>query len=371
MFGLSGSQVVPYNKESPAVIFKNQPHSVSPISGPRRGEERDISTGQRQFQDTHASQDCDPAPQFNQTDFASQLSAPNTQQLKLDTSTHPHSATNLDIDSTVSQSRSPAASWSRAALSFITSLPTSNNLYTSISNVVITANLYSGALLHPACALLAITNEAREKRRVQGEYNHPSPQYTGLTQRALDLWRSPGVYRAALSGVFIINAIESLAGANLLFSAIYTFACLGNIGAARTLNRDYFQGLYKARGQDYAPRDSTTLQLVTSPGINWSITDVLIGMMTLPTLGTIGTGVAFGATALACSTVAAPLLLGRRAVRSPLLLVCNGLSNFGFSAVHALWGTTSISIACCGWGIASCIIAAKQREHRTPERTRS
>jgi hypothetical protein len=243
----------------------------------------------------------------------------------------------------------------------VVGLLSSNNFYTSFGNVIITSNLWSGALLHPVCALLAIVNESHELRREKGEYHNPPARHSGVTQQIVDLWRSPGVYRVALSGAFLVNAIESLSRGDLLFTAIYMCASLGNVGAARTLNREYFQNLRKERGTPEPPPESRAFGLVTSPGLNWSVTDLLIGIMTLPkTAGTLGMGAASGAAAFAVAALASPLILGARVTASPLPLVLNGCSNLGFSAVHAMWGTLTISLACLGWGIASLIIAAKQ-----------
>lgn len=306
----------------------------------------------------------DPAPRFIQTDFSAALTPPTAQS----TATQPASSRDIPGADTA-HSATEGFSWLAGTLGFAKSLITSNNFYTSIGNILITSNLYSGALLHPVCAILAIANEAREGRRERGEYTHPPPSFTGIAQKALDLWRSPGIYRVALSGAFLLNTIESAVTGNGLFSMIYLCASLGNIGAARTLNRDYFQSLYKERGVEYRPRESTAVNLITSPGINWSVTDVLVGMMTLPSLGILGTTMAYSAAACACAAVAAPLVLGRKAASSPLMLALNTGCNFGFSAVHALWGTTTIAIACCGWGIASAIIALKQHKQNTDKQS--
>jgi hypothetical protein len=302
----------------------------------------------------------DPAPRFIRTDFSADLTPPTTQR----TATQP--APSRDTPRTHNTPTSnEGSSWLRNTLRFTRSLVTSNNFYTSIGNILITSNLYSGALLHPVCALLAISNESRERCREEGEYQNPPPSFTGIAQKALDLWRSPGIYRVALSGAFFLNTIESAVAGNTLFSVIYLCASLGNIGAARTLNRDYFQSLYKERGVEYKPRESAAVNLLTSPGINWSVTDLLIGMMTLPSLGNLGSTLAYSAAACACAAVVAPLVLGNRATSSPLLLACNALANLGFSAVHALWGSTLIAISCCGWGIASALIARKQHLQNT------
>lgn len=311
----------------------------------------------------HTTPDPDPAPLFNQTAFAAELTHPN--RLHCEPQVVVSAAPNADTTHTTKA----ATNWLHKTLGFATSLATSNNFYTSVGNIIITSNLYSGALLHPACAILAITNEAREGRRERGEYSHPAPKFTGITQKAIDLWRSPGIYRVALSGAFFLNTLESAAKGNALFAAIFLCASLGNIGAAQTLNRDYFRSLYAERGLERPPKELTALSLVTNPGINWSITDVLVGMMTLPSLGTLGTTMAYSAAACACAAVVAPLMLGRRAASSPILLALNAACNFGFSAVHAVWGTTTIALSCCGWGIASALIALKQHKQNVQKQS--
>jgi hypothetical protein len=297
----------------------------------------------------------DSLPISRDTAFAADLRQPVSRAQDTITSTpspaHPTRAPQSDL------------SLAARALRFATTIVSSNNFYTSVGNVIITANLWTGVLLQPACALLAIANEAREKRRERGEYKNVPPRYEGIAQRAIDLWHSPGVYRVALSVTYFINSLESLAGRDLLFTAIYLCASLGNIGASRTLNRDYFRNLNKERGIEHAPDESRALSLVTSPGINWSITDILIGVMTLPKIGALGMAAAGVPTAFAVAALLTPLVIGTRAASSPFALICNCMSNLGFAAVHATWGNPAIAVACLGWGIASLIIARKQQEH--------
>ncbi len=254
----------------------------------------------------------------------------------------------------------PNPTFGQRALRAIIGILSSNNFYTSVGNIVLTSSLYSGALLHPACAVLAFTNEARERQRELGHYRHPPPRFSGIAQHAIDLWRSPGVYRVALSAAFMVNAAESFASMDLLFTAIYLCASLGNIGAARTLNRDYYANLNAQRGDLLPRRESTVFNLLTSPGINWSITDLLIGVMTLPKLSAVGVAAASGASVFAGAALATPIVLGARVATSPIPLACNALANFGFAAVHCVWGSPAIAVACVGWGIASFIIARKQ-----------
>jgi hypothetical protein len=255
----------------------------------------------------------------------------------------------------------------------VSAVLSSNNFYTSVSNIIVTSNLYSGLLLHPICSILAFVNEARERRRQSGEYHHPEAKYSGAMQGAVDLGRSPGIYRVALGLAFLVNSVESFAqffiansnGAfsslSLIFGVAYLCGSLGNIGAARILNREYFKSLNAARGKSTENRESPAFNLVTSPGINWSITDLSFGLMTLPSLDAAGTIAATCAGVIAGVSIFAPVLFGSRIATPSFILKGNTITNWGFALVQAGWGSYEMAMVCFGWGMASLIIAQKTR----------
>jgi hypothetical protein len=302
------------------------------------------------------------APTFHNTNFAESLLAPSLPQ-----TLEPAPRPSQELPESVVPAAQRELPLRQRVLRLATTIISSNNLYTSVGNIIITANLWTGVLFQPACALLAIANEARERRREDGEYTPPPARYSGIRQRAVDLWNSPGIYRNALSIAYAVNALESLARADLFFTGIYLCASLGNVGAARTLNIDYFRALYTTRGKELPPSPSHVTALVTSPGINWSLTDILIGLMTAPKLTTLGVAVACVPTTCALTALFTPFILGSRIASSPIPLIFNGMSNLGFSVVHAFWGSPAISVACFGRGLASLLIARKQALHRKAE----
>jgi hypothetical protein len=245
----------------------------------------------------------------------------------------------------------------------------SNNFYTSIGNTVLTSNFYSGLALHPLCAALAIFNERRERSH---ESQVVTKSVDWLSQDVIDTLRSPGIYRLVLGGAFLVNMIEAHSVGNHLFAMIYGFASLGNLGAGRILNQDYWNKIADTREIEPNPKPTSAnvswANMLTNPGINWCASDLLVGAMTLHAVTT-ASQIAVGlSTGLAALGLGVGIYLGKRADKSPIPLLLNGCCNLGFALTHVIWGSETdvlcgipkIAIATGAWAIASFIIAAKQ-----------
>ncbi len=257
-----------------------------------------------------------------------------------------------------------------SVIEFVRDTVRSNNFYTSIGNTILTSSFYSGLALHPLCAALAIFNERRELRH-EDQVN--TREVTGFSQEVSDTLRSPGIYRLVLGAAFLVNMIEAHAAGNYLFGMIYGFASLGNLGAGRILNQEYYKKITELREPDRdeesRPHNTSWSNRLTNPGINWCASDVLVGAMTLDAVSTaaqISVGLSTGLAALG---LGAGIYLGKRADNSSLPLLLNGCCNLGFAVTHLFWGSTTdvlcgipkIAIATGAWAVASFIIAAKQR----------
>jgi hypothetical protein len=257
-----------------------------------------------------------------------------------------------------------------SAIEFVRDTVRSNNFYTSIGNTILTSSFYSGLALHPLCAALAIFNERRERRR---EHSVNTKEVEWFSQSVNDTLRSPGIYRLVLGAAFLVNMVEAHAAGNYLFGMIYGFASLGNLGAGRILNQEYYERIRELREPDQNRElrrsDTSWANALTNPGVNWCASDILVGAMTLHAVSTaaqISIGISTGLAALG---LAAGIYLGKRADSSSLPLLLNGFCNVGFSVTHLFWGSTTdvlcgipkIAIATGAWAVASFIIAAKQR----------
>lgn len=110
-----------------------------------------------QFSTQHHVQHADTLPASRDTSFAAELQQPLSAELATPAAPLAPTPNTHEVR--------PAPSPASRVLRFATTLVSSNNFYTSVGNVIITSNLWTGVLLQPACALLAIANEAREKGR--------------------------------------------------------------------------------------------------------------------------------------------------------------------------------------------------------------
>lgn len=238
----------------------------------------------------------------------------------------------------------------------------SNNSYASIGNCLLTSSLWTGLLFHPLCSILAVRNEMAEDRRKSGLASVKGEYSPGIRQEVLDLCRSPGVYRFSLGTVFILNLVESVARGQVLYSLAFGTAALANLGASSMLNNDYYKALDSSRGVVRRREERPSIQLLTSPGINWSVCDVLFGFFTLPSVPVlssagISASVAGGAAAAA---LLSPVWLGARVAKSSIPLFLNVVTNFGFGAAQVASGSLTLGIVCFSWGISSGIMAMRQ-----------
>ncbi len=203
-----------------------------------------------------------------------------------------------------------------------------------------------------------------ESRRKHGASTPEQNYAPGLRQEFLDLFRSPGIYRFALGIVFIFNLMESVALGQVLYSLAFGLAALANLGASSILNSEYFNALDSRRGVVRQREERPGIQLITSPGINWSACDVLFGFFTLPRIPLLScAGIsACAAGGAATAALLSPLWLGDRAAKSPIPLFLNVATNFGFGLAQISSGSPTLGTVCFTWAIASSIMALRQRK---------
>jgi hypothetical protein len=278
----------------------------------------------------------------------------------------PPQVSEINDTSDVSKDTSPQHA-AHTVVSVLAATACSNNTYSMIGNLLITSNLSFGAVLHFACAGLAIANEMRAPTASSDNMSPPeSSDYKSLSRWIVSTFKSPGIYRTSLGLAFTMNALEAT-GRGLLIQTV-AFACLacGNFGAARIINQsnsavtsDPRCGIESETAPPLFERTRAVWTMCTNPGLAWGVADLVVGLSGVQNRDFASP---FTIVSIGCSlsAIAYALIKGKAAERSPTPLCLNAATNFSFALTNLTFGSPLIAATLTLWGTGSLIIASNQ-----------